>query len=154
MISSKYQIFIDKAEDTLSSFIGLKTQFVSSSKQSINTDIAQKSILSTIVFSGEITGDFTLIFPIDTAVSALEFLLGEKVGLTNIALLKDGIGELSNIVMGAVKTQFDEINKKVAFELPVTYKGIDEIYNNIILQDGVWIKMKLQEKPFYMFISQ
>jgi len=74
--------------------------------------------------------------------------------LTNIALLKDGIGELSNIVMGAVKTQFDEINKKVAFELPVTYKGIDEIYNNIILQDGVWIKMKLQEKPFYMFISQ
>ena len=146
--------FMNKASDTLFSFTGLEAQKISHSIKKFDTNLDTDCISSVMTFSGDIEGYFTLLFPKNIAVIALEALLGEKVAADDVDTLKDGIGEFCNIITGAAKTEFDTKNIKVIFELPKTYTSLIATQKHIGKNNGVWMDMQLSGKPFYMFITK
>jgi len=147
-------IFMNKSAETLLSFTGLEAKKIAHSIKCFDSSLDNNSISAVMTFSGDLEGYFTLIFPRNIAVIALEALLGEKVASNDVATLKDGIGEFCNIITGAAKTEFDEKNIKVIFELPKTYTSLKDTQNYIGNNNGVWMDMQLSEKPFYMFITK
>jgi CheY-specific phosphatase CheX len=147
-------IFMNKAAETLVSFTGLEAQKVAHSIKNFDLTVDDKSISSVMAFKGDIEGYFTLVFPRDISIIALESLFGEKVQEDDTATLTDGVGEFCNIITGAAKTEFDTKDIKVIFELPKTYTSLIETQKHIGSNNGVWMDMELSGKPFYMFITK
>ena len=147
-------IFMNKSAETLVSFTGLEAQKVSHSIKKFDTSIDEKSINAVMEFKGDLEGYFTLVFPRDIAIVALEALLGEKIKLDDTDTLTDGVGEFCNIITGAAKTEFDSKGIKVIFELPKTYTSLQDTQKHIGNNNGVWMDMQLSDKPFYMFITK
>jgi CheY-specific phosphatase CheX len=105
-------------------------------------------------FKGDLEGYFTLVFPKDIAIIALELLLGEIVEDSDTDTLKDGIGEFCNIITGSTKTAFDKKGITILFDLPKTYDSLSATQGYIGKNNGVWIDMQLAGKAFYMFITK
>jgi CheY-specific phosphatase CheX len=147
-------VFMDTAVETLVTFTGLKAQKSAHSIKGFDTNIDADNICSVMKFTGDLDGYFTLVFPKDIAIIALESLLGEKVEQSDIDTLKDGVGEFCNIITGSVKTAFDKKDIKVMFDLPKTYTSLKDTQVCIGQNNGVWIDMQLAEKSFYMFITK
>jgi len=147
-------IFMNKAAETLVSFTGLEANKVSHSIKQFDAQVDTNSVSAVMIFKGDIEGFFTLVFPKDITVTALEALFGEKVDENDTATLTDGVAEFCNIITGATKTEFDSKDIKVIFELPKTYTSLDEIEKIIGSNNGVWMDMQLSGKPFYMFITK
>jgi CheY-specific phosphatase CheX len=147
-------IFMNKAAETLVSFTGLEAQKVAHSIRDFDTTLDDDSISAVMQFKGDLEGFFTLVFPKDIAITALESLLGEKVKESDVATLKDGVGEFCNIITGSTKTAFDEKGIKIFFNLPKTYNSLKDTQKFIGTHNGVWMDMELADKPFYMFITK
>ncbi|MFT7004197.1 MAG: CheY-specific phosphatase CheX [Sulfurimonas sp.] len=147
-------IFMDTAVETLVTFTGLQAQKSAHSIKGFDTNIDADNICAVMKFTGDLDGYFTLVFPKDIAVIALESLLGEKVEQSDNDTLKDGVGEFCNIITGSVKTAFDKKDIKVIFELPKTYTSLKDTQVYIGQNNGVWIDMQLAGKSFYMFITK
>jgi len=147
-------VFMNKSAETLVSFTGLEAQKVSHSIKKFDASIDEKSISAVMQFKGDLEGYFTLVFPRNIAIVALESLLGEKIKENDTDTLTDGVGEFCNIITGATKTEFDSKNIKVTFELPKTYISLKDTQKHIGNNNGVWMDMKLSDKPFYMFITK
>jgi CheY-specific phosphatase CheX len=146
--------FMNKAAETLCSFTGLEAKKVSHSIKSFDTSLQTNTISAVMPFKGDLEGYFTLVFPSDIAITALEALLGETVKENDTATLKDGVGEFCNIITGAAKTEFDTKGIKAVFELPKTYTSLVDTQKHIGKNTGVWMDMQLSGKPFYMFITK
>jgi len=146
--------FMNKAAETLVSFTGLEAQKLSHSIKDFDTSIDTNSISAVMPFHGDIEGYFTLVFPKKIAITALEALLGEEVKENDTATLTDGVGEFCNIITGAAKTEFDSKEIKVIFELPKTYRSLNDTQKFIGKNNGVWMDMQLSGQPFYMFITK
>lgn len=147
-------VFMNKAAETLVSFTGLEAEKVSHSIQKFDSSIDTNCIVSVMPFKGDLEGFFTLVFPRNIAITALESLLGEKVKENDTATLTDGVGEFCNIITGAAKTEFDSKNIKVVFDLPKTHDSLNNVEKQIGNNNGVWMNMELSGKPFYMFITK
>ena len=147
-------IFMNKASETLVSFTGLESHKVSHEIKKFEEKIDPKSITSLMHFNGDLEGCFTLVFPREIAMTALESLLGEKVQENDSETLTDGVGEFCNIITGAAKTEFDNLGIKVIFELPKTFASLKDARKKISYENGVWIDMELSGQPFYMFITK
>ena len=147
-------VFMNKASETLVSFTGLESHKVSHEIKKFEEKIDPKSIASLMHFNGDLAGCFTLVFPREIAVTALESLLGEKVQENDSETLTDGVGEFCNIITGATKTEFDNQGIKVVFELPKTFASLKDAKKQISTENGVWIDMELSGQPFYMFITK
>ncbi|MGB5867826.1 MAG: chemotaxis protein CheX [Arcobacteraceae bacterium] len=146
-------IFMNKAVDTLVAFTGLEAHKVSHCIKHFDTNLKSNNICAVMPFSGDLEGYFTLVFPKDIAIVALEALLGETVQADDLATLKDGVGEFCNIITGSAKTEFDIKGIKVVFELPKTFESLDETQLQIGTNNGVWMDMQLSGKAFYMFVT-
>ncbi len=105
-------------------------------------------------FKGDLEGFFTLVFPKDIAIIALESLLGETVEENDIDTLRDGVGEFCNIITGSTKTAFDKKDIKIIFDLTKTSNSLKSTQGYIGENNGVWIDMQLAGKAFHMFITK
>jgi len=147
-------IFMNKAADTLVAFTGLEAHKVSHSIKQFDTNLKTDNICAVMPFAGDLEGYFTLVFPKNIAIVALEALLGETVKEDDIATLKDGVGEFCNIITGGAKTEFDGKGIKIVFTLPKTFESLQETHSFIGKNNGIWMDMQLSGKPFYMFITK
>lgn len=147
-------IFMDTAVETLVSFTGLEAQKLSHGIKGFDTSIDVNNICAVMHFDGDLEGFFTLVFPKDIAVIALESLLGESIEENDIDTLKDGVGEFCNIITGSTKTAFDKKDIKLVFDLPKTYSSLEATQEYIGENNGIWIDMQLSGKSFYMFITK
>jgi CheY-specific phosphatase CheX len=146
-------VFMDTAAETLVTYTGLKAQKLSHSITSFNSELISDVVCSIMKFKGEISGSFVLVFPRVTAIKALEAILGEKISINDTDAILDGVGEFCNTITGSTKTYLSKKNIKVLFELPRSYTSIKQVNNIISDNNGIWINMQLDEKPFYMFIT-
>jgi len=151
---SNLPVFMDTAVETLVSFTGLEAEKSSHSIKGFDTSLDVDNICAVMHFKGDLEGFFTLVFPKDIAIIALESLLGETVEENDIETLKDGVGEFCNIITGSTKTAFDKKDIKVIFDLPKTYNSLKATQGYIGENSGVWIDMQLAGKAFYMFITK
>ncbi|WP_373034777.1 chemotaxis protein CheX [Sulfurimonas sp.] len=151
---SNLPVFMDTAVETLVSFTGLQAEKSAHTIKGFDTSLDVDNICAVMHFKGDLEGYFTLVFPKDIAIIALESLLGEKVGANDIETLKDGVGEFCNIITGSTKTAFDKKDIKVIFDLPKTYNSLKATQGYIGENNGVWIDMQLAGKAFYMFITK
>lgn len=146
-------VFMDTAVETLVTFTGLKAQKLSHSITSFNSDLMSDIVCSIMKFKGDLSGSFVLVFPKETAIKALEEILGEKIKIDDIDTITDGVREFCNTITGSTKTHLSKKNVKVLFELPRSYTSLKQVRNIISDHNGIWINMQLDEKPFYMFIT-
>ena len=151
---SNLPVFMDTAVETLVTFTGLEAKKSAHSIKGFDSSIDMKNICAVMNFKGDLEGSFTLVFPKNIAVIALESLLGETVEESDEDTLKDGVGELCNIITGSIKTVLDKKEIKVLFELPKTYNSLKDTQAYIGENNGVWIDMQLDGKAFYMFITK
>ena len=147
-------VFMDTAVETLVSFTGLEAEKSAHSIKGFDTSLDVDNICAVMHFKGDLEGFFTLVFPKDIAIIALESLLGETVEENDLETLKDGVGEFCNIITGSTKTAFDKKDIKVIFDLPKTYNSLKTTQGYIGENNGVWIDMQLAGKAFYMFITK
>ncbi|PHQ64847.1 MAG: hypothetical protein COB99_07385 [Sulfurimonas sp.] len=147
-------VFMDTAVETLVSFTGLKAEKSSHSIKGFDTSLDVDNICAVMHFKGDLEGFFTLVFPKNIAIIALESLLGETVEESDTDTLKDGVGEFCNIITGSTKTAFAKKDIKVIFDLPKTYNSLKATKGYIGENSGVWIDMQLAGKAFYMFITK
>jgi CheY-specific phosphatase CheX len=150
---SNLPVFMDTAVETLVSFTGLEAQKSSHSIKCFDTNIKTEMLCAIMRFKGDVEGVFVLIFPLALAHIAMEAMLGEKVGEKDYDTLKDGVGELCNIITGGSKSILSQKDIKVTFELPRTHMSLKSAFNDIGDSNGIWIDMQLASKPFYMFIT-
>lgn len=143
--------FVDTAVDNLSMITKLKAQKVSHEIMPFNTKIDGQAISAVMSFNGDVQGSFVLIFPKELAIRAVESMLGEKI--ESIDEASDGIGEFCNIITGGTKTVLSQKQVKVLFDLPKTSTNLDSAKATLKEGSGVWISMKLESQPFYMYIS-
>ena len=147
-------VFMDTAVETLVSFTGLKAEKSSHGIKSFDTALDRDTICAVMSFEGDMEGFFTLVFPRDIAVLAMESLLGEKVEIDDEETLMDGVGEFCNIITGGIKTVLTNKDIKITFNLPKTYASLKETDGFIGHNNGIWVDMQLAGKPFYMFITK
>lgn len=145
-------VFIDTAVDHLETMTKMKAKKISHTISLFHQDIEQDSISSIMQFKGDIEGEFVLIFPKEIAVTAIEAMLGEKINENDTDAISDGIAEFCNIITGGAKTQFSKKDINVIFELPRTYNSLTATNNAVDHNNGIWINMELEQKPFYMYI--
>lgn len=145
-------LFIDTAVDTLMTITGLNAQKVSHAISLFKEDITDAVVCSIMKFNGDMSGSFVLIFPKDLASNAIEAMIGESLEADEEAL-KDGIGEFSNIITGSSKTKLQTKKINVLFELPQTFTTLAQTKQHLSGGNGIWIEMKLENRPFYMFIT-
>jgi CheY-specific phosphatase CheX len=81
-------------------------------------------------------------------------LLGEAVDENDNETIQDGVAELCNIITGGSKTLFSKKGVKILFELPQTFLSCKDLSAEVGVNNGVWIHMELDSKPFYMFITK
>ncbi|MCF6173837.1 MAG: chemotaxis protein CheX [Campylobacteraceae bacterium] len=145
-------IFIDTAVETLVTYTGLKAQKISHEITNFNNDLNSDVICALMKFKGDLSGSFILVFPKETAIKALEAMLAETINPKDSETIMDGVGEFCNTITGSTKTYLSKKSIKVLFELPRTYSSLNQIYTTISKNNGIWINMQLDQKPFYMFI--
>lgn len=145
-------VFIDTAVDDLETMTGMQSQKLSHTISLFNQDIETNIVSAIMQFKGDIEGKFVLIFPKEIALIAIESMLGEKLDEKDNEVISDGVAEFCNIITGGAKTRFSKSNIKVLFELPRTYTTIAATNNAIPQNNGIWINMELEQKPFYMYI--
>lgn len=147
-------VFMDTAVETLVSFTGLKAEKSAHGIKMFDTGLDQNIICAVMCFSGDLEGNFTLVFPRDITVIALESLLGESVDEDDTETLQDGVGEFCNIITGSIKTVFSKKDINITFDLPKKYTSLEQTDAFIGHNNGIWIDMQLESKPFYMFITK
>ena len=147
-------VFMDTAVETLVMFTGLDAKKVTHGIKAFDTSLSGGMICSVMHFKGDLEGNFVLVFPKEVAGQALEALLGEAVDLTDNAALMDGVGEFCNIITGSAKTVLSNKEIKVLFDLPKTFSTLQNTFAYIGKENGVWIDMQLDGKPFYMFVTK
>ena len=151
---SNLTVFTDTAVENLETMTALKATKTSHTISSFNNEIEDNIISAIMQFKGDIEGEFVLIFPKDVALISIEAMLGEKLNENDIEAINDGIGEFCNIILGGVKTALSKQGIKVLFDLPRTYNSIKNTNNALPQNNGLWINMKLNSKPFYMYITK
>jgi CheY-specific phosphatase CheX len=145
-------LFIDTAVDTLMTITGLDAQKNTHSITTFKSSLSGSFICSLMKFSGDVKGNFVLIFPKDLAKNAIEAMIGESVEADEDTL-KDGIGEFSNIITGSSKTKLQAKKINILFELPQTFTTLIQAQKKISDANGIWIEMQLEKRIFYMFIN-
>jgi CheY-specific phosphatase CheX len=147
-------LFIDTAVDTLETLTGLSSQKTSHVIAPFKSDINEQIISSLMRFRGDIEGSFVLVFPKTIALQAIEAMIGESIDPKDSEAISDGVAEFCNIITGSTKTHFSKKDIKVIFDLPKTYMTLATTKSAVGENSGIWIDMKLEEKPFYMFITK
>lgn len=147
-------IFIDTAVHSLITITGLEAQKIKHEIIPFNEKISSQVIIALMKFKGDISGSFFLIFPRDIAVIALEAMLGEPVSIDDTATIIDGVAEFCNIITGSAKAILSNKKIKVLFELPKTHASLNVALGDTFKENGIWIEMQLDGKPFYMFIGK
>ncbi len=151
---SNLAVFTDTAVDNLETMTGLKATKTSHSISPFDQSIKNSIVSSIMQFKGDIEGQFVLVFPNDIAKLSVEAMLSEKLDQNDIEAISDGIGEFCNIITGGTKTALSKKDVKVLFDLPRTYTSINSTNNALPQNNGIWINMELESKPFYMYITK
>jgi CheY-specific phosphatase CheX len=147
-------LFMDTAVETLVSMTGLEAQKSSHTIRRFAQQFETQTLCAVMRFSGDIEGVFVLVFPIELACTAIEAILGEAVTADDLETLGDGVGEFCNIITGSSKALLSDKDVKVVFELPKTHHSLETTLEEIGGNNGVWIDMQLDGRPFYMFITR
>lgn len=146
--------FMDTAVEVFMITTGLDAKKIKHSVRSIDYPFETPVIMASMKFKGAMVGNFFLIFPRYVAQSALEAMLGEKIDAADTTAIVDGVAELCNIITGSTKLHLASKNMKILFELPKTYLSLQLAQSDIGYENGIWIEMLLNSKPFYMFITK
>lgn len=147
-------LFVDTAVQNLEMLTGLSSQKTSHFITPFKSEITEQIVSSLMRFRGDIEGSFVLIFPKTLAIKAIEAMVGESIDTNNNEAISDGVAEFCNIITGSTKTHFSKKDIKVIFDLPKTYTTLATTKSAVGENSGIWIDMKLEEKPFYMFITK
>jgi CheY-specific phosphatase CheX len=148
---SNLPIFVNTAVDTLTSITALEASKVSHEITMFEPSNFLDNICSVMEFHGEIDGYFLLMFPEVLAKKAIESMLQEKLKEENLLEdLLDGISEFCNIITGSIKTALSKKGINLTFDLPKASKSL--INTNIPHNNGILIKMQLENELFHIFI--
>lgn len=148
-------LFMESAVDSLETLTALNAKKISHRVGFLDKDLPDGNhVFSIMKFRGDLVGSFVLIFPKENAFMAIEAFLQEKLSQNDIEALKDGIGELCNIITGSTKIVLSKQNQNILFEIPLTFTTLKQTLNEIGNSNGIIINMQLGEKPFYMFITK
>ena len=114
--------FIDSTIEMFSTMIGASCGLCDRTNLPL-TDI----ISGTVIFHGDSNGQITLTFPIDTARKIVAEMLGMDESEMDEETLKDGVGEMANIVAGNVKAALASTPYRLLLSLPKIQLGPEEL---------------------------
>jgi len=84
---------------------------------------ANKTMITSIDFSGEILGSFSIFIAVDNAKEIVSKMLNTKIE-SDSSDIYDGIGELINITAGIIKSKlYETVYKKINIGIPFTITG-------------------------------
>ena len=109
--------FIDSAREMLSTMLGI------ASEPCEPPLVTGDSISGTIFFQGESNGQVTLSFSRSTAVHIVSEMVGMDEAEMDGDTLRDGVGEMANIVAGNVKASLASTPYKFLLSLPEIHAG-------------------------------
>lgn len=148
-------LFMESAVTSLETITALEAKKISHKVGFLEKDLpAGNYVFSIMKFRGDLMGSFVLIFSKENAFAAIEAFLQEELSKNDIEALKDGIGELCNIITGSTKITLSKQNINILFEIPLTFTSLRQLLNEIGNDNGIIINMRLDQKPFYMFITK
>ncbi len=148
-------LFMESAVDALETVTALSASKSSHAIGSLETNFKQgQYVFSIMKFRGDLEGSFVLIFPEENAWAALMAFLNETISSNDIEALKDGIGELCNIITGSTKSALSKQKISILFEIPITFMTLKQTLAKIGKDNGIIINMLLNNKPFYLFITK
>lgn len=110
--------FIDSTREMLSTMVGISCEVCD--EAFVSPDDA---LSGTIFFHGESRGQVTLSFPLSTAMKIVSEMLGMAEGEMDEDTLRDGVGEMANIVAGNVKAVLSGTPYKFLLSLPDVQSG-------------------------------
>lgn len=145
-------VFTDISVEHLETLTGLKATKTAHAISFFNEDIGTDIVSAIMKFKGDIDGTFVLIFPKSVALIAIEAMLGEEIEVNDAEGINDGIAEFCNIITGGTKTALSKKDIKITYDLPKTYDTIEATKGHLPKNSGIWINMKLEDNPFYMYI--
>ena len=114
--------FVDSTKEMLSTMVGASCEMKVSARPPIDNTIS-----GTVSFVGENNGQITLSFPIDTARKVVSEMLGMEEAEMDEETLRDGVGEMANIVAGNVKAALSHTRFKLMLSLPKIQFGPEEV---------------------------
>ncbi len=114
--------FIDCTKEMLSTMVGASCEMSNPALPPIDDTIS-----GTVSFFGENNGQITLSFPIDTARKVVSEMLGMEETELDEETLRDGVGEMANIVAGNVKAALSHTRFKLMLSLPQIRLGPEEV---------------------------
>lgn len=109
--------FIDSTKEMLSTMVGV----LCDERESFS--MSGDLISGTIFFHGESNGQISLVFPLETARTIVSSMLGMDEGEMDEDTLRDGVGEMANIVAGNVKAALSATPYKFLMSLPKIQAG-------------------------------
>ena len=114
--------FIDSTTQMFSTMVGAPCEVGD------QTDLPQSDTVSgTVAFHGDSSGQITLTFPLDTARKIVAEMLGMDESEMDDDTLKDGVGEMANIVAGNVKAALAATPYRFHLSLPKIELGPAEV---------------------------
>ncbi len=112
--------FVDATEELFATMLTIK---LTRGKPYLKSDPSGSHYISGIIgMAGEASGSVVLSFPRKLALEVVSDFLGEKITEFNQSI-KDGIGELTNIVAGGAKKRLAENNYSFKISIPTVVIG-------------------------------
>ena len=110
--------FIESTKEMLSTMVGVSCELGEGA-----AFLSSETISGTIFFHGESNGQVTLSFPIVTARKIVSEMLGMEENEMDDETLRDGVGEMANIVAGNVKAALSSTQYRFLLSLPEIHSG-------------------------------
>ncbi|WP_331774503.1 chemotaxis protein CheX [Sulfurospirillum sp. 1612] len=152
---SALPFFMESAVNALETVTELSTFKSSHAVGSLEKDLKpDQYVYSIMKFRGDLEGTFVLIFPKENAWITLMAFLKETINSNDVETLKDGIGELCNIITGSTKSALSKRHINILFEIPITFTTLKQTLAEIKNDNGIIINMLLNNKPFYLFVTR
>ncbi len=108
--------FIDGVTEMMSAMLGLPCD-------QCGPEGIERDVSGIIGFAGQTAGQMTLSFPMETARQLVAEMLGMDTEEIDEELLKDGVGEMANIVAGNAKARLQDTSFHFQMGLPSIVVG-------------------------------
>jgi CheY-specific phosphatase CheX len=112
--------FINGAREMLSTMVGISCELGDGAD-----DRPFDYISGTVFFRGKTEGQLTMAFPAETARRIVSQMLGMEENEMDQETIRDGVGEMANIVAGNVKAALSDSPYHLSLSLPIIRSGLE-----------------------------
>jgi chemotaxis protein CheX len=100
----------------------------------------------------KLEGTFTICFSIDSMKKILPLLLGDGVDVTQ-DVAADAVGEISNMILGRIKTSLNQRGYEVRLSLPNVVRGPSNFVNSLHEGRHLLMPFDVEGQPFQVHIA-